>query len=180
LADDKNKEIKKLMKAFQKGDRTALERLMLLVHKDLLYIAYGYLKDTHLAEDVVSETFVTLIEKIHTIKNDSNLGGYLRTITINKSLNLIRKRKKEFFTDGGELVSHEIGIYVGNKQDDMVRYCLVQLQPPILREAFLLWSYGFTINEISGKTGLSVSQVRTVLEKAKQSFLRKYRKFEEV
>jgi len=146
---------------------------MLLAHKDLLNIAYGYLKDAQLAEDIVSETFATLIEKIHTIKNDKNLAGFLRTITINKSLNLIRKRKREFFTEEGELLNEHTGIAVGNEQDDTVRFALTQLEGA-QREILLLWSYGFTLNEISEKTTFTVGQVRLLLEKSKKTFLQKY------
>ena len=59
-----------LIKEYKHGNDAALEKLMLATYKNLYLLSYSYLKDHMLAEDIVSETFIKLIEKIHTIKNE--------------------------------------------------------------------------------------------------------------
>ena len=100
-------------------------------------------------------------------------------VSKDKSLNLIRKRKHEFFTADCEISRHEIGIDIGSDQDDTVRIILAQLETA-QREVLLLWSYGFTLSGIAAKTNFTVSQVRTLLAKARTTFLQKFSKFKEV
>jgi len=139
-------------------------------------LAYSYLRDHMLAEDMVSETYIKVIEKIHTIKNEQNLNGYLRTIVINKSLDLLRKRKRELSTEDEELVDELQPAQLAVSEDSQyVRDVLAQL-PNAEREVLLLWQHGYSVREISQKTEHTINQVRLLLEKGKQSFSEKYHK----
>ena len=172
MVDNKSCNIKKLIKEFQNGDKAALEKLMLLTYKNLFLLAYGYLKDKMLAEDVVSETFLQLIKKVNTIKNEKNLNGYLHTIIINKSLDLIRKRKREIYFDDN--VSSALVADVGSER--LTVCAALSILDSNEREVLLLWNYGYTLNEISAKKNFTVNQVRLLLDKAKKSFFEKYHK----
>lgn len=169
----KTNEINNLLREYKNGNGKALESLMLLVYKDLFLLSYSYLKDKMLAEDVVSDVFLKLIEKCHMIKNEQNLSGYLKTITINKSIDILRKRKNDYFP--GEETINRIAAEPNGKQE-YVRLILSMLDAP-LREILLLWQYGYTLNEMSKMTNLTVNQVRLLLQKAKESFSEKYHKY---
>jgi RNA polymerase sigma-70 factor (ECF subfamily) len=60
----------------------------------LFALAYKYLKDTGMAEDVVQHVFVKLWETTGDIQIEINLRNYLYTMTKNFILNLIRDRKE--------------------------------------------------------------------------------------
>lgn len=172
MNENKSERVKDLIKKFRIGDKTALEELMLLTYKDLFLLSYSYLKDRMLAEDVVSETFVKLIEKVHTIKTEENLNGYLHTIVINKSLDIIRKRKKEVYVELND--STELS---ENFNDDKTNARLIlSMMDRSEREVLLLWNYNYTLNEISDKTNFTVNQVRLLLKKAKKNFSIEYHK----
>lgn len=168
----KSNNIKALLKRFRYGEKAALEDLMLLVYKDLYLLSYSYLKDKMLAEDVVSETFIKLIEKIHTVNTEQNLNGYLHTIVINKSLDIIRKRKREIYLE-------DSGLYrtSSNQSNNTanVKDALSSLNSNE-REVMLLWNFNYTLNEISAKTGFTINQVRLLLKKAKENFSIEYNK----
>ena len=166
--------VRNLLREYKKGDNSALGKLMQGTYKDLFRLAYSYLKDKMLAEDVVSETYIKVIEKIHTIKNEQNLNGYLRTITINKSLDILRKRKKELIVDSEE-AAEQTEQSAANADTQYVRFILSKLGC-IEREVLLLWQYGYTLSEISVKTDHTINQVRLVLDKAKKSFSETYHK----
>ncbi|MCL2177222.1 MAG: sigma-70 family RNA polymerase sigma factor [Firmicutes bacterium] len=175
---DTNKQIGIHLLAYKNGDSSALEALMLLAYKDLFRLSLGYVKCKMLAEDIVSETFVSLIQKIHTIKNEQNLAGFLRTIVINKSLNLIKRRKFETQPDEkqGDVFSDTTKYSFSGRQiekDFVVREILQNLDEP-KRKVLLLWSYGHTLTEIVDITGNTINQVRLLLEKAKQNFVAEY------
>jgi len=166
--------IKQLIKEYKSGNNAALEKLMLLTYKDLYILAYSYLKDHGLAEDVVSETYVKLIEKIQTIKNEQNLNGYLRTIVINKSLDVIKKRKRES-TAGEDMIEWQSENISGGAEDGYVRHILSMLSGTE-REVLMLWQYGYTLSEISAKKNFTINQVRLILTKAKNNFSEKYQR----
>ncbi|MCL2587541.1 MAG: sigma-70 family RNA polymerase sigma factor [Firmicutes bacterium] len=150
-----------------------MERLMLLMYPDLYRLAFGYLKDRMLAEDIVSDTFIKLIEKIHTINDEKNAKGYLKTIVVNKSLNLIKKRKFETSTEP-EWFEDSPSKQATDEQE-LVRFVLARMDDA-QREVILLKSFGFTLGDIVEKTGYTVNQVRLLVDKGKQSFFEKYHK----
>jgi len=57
-------------------------------HRYLFALAYKYLKDTGMAEDVVQHVFVKLWETTGDIQIEINLRNYLYTMTKNFILNL--------------------------------------------------------------------------------------------
>jgi RNA polymerase sigma-70 factor (ECF subfamily) len=48
------------------------------------------------AEDILQDSFLDAFQKIDTFKGDSTFGSWLKRIVINKSLNLLKKRRLEF------------------------------------------------------------------------------------
>ena len=173
-----DKQIEVLLKSYKRGDNSALERLMLLSYPDLYRIAYGYMKERMLSEDIVSETFLAVIQKIQHLEINKNFGGYLRTITINKCLNMIRKRKKQITIDTEVVEETQIAKSTSD-EDELVRQIMAMIEEPS-REILLLSVYGFSVREISNKSGYTTSQVRTFIEKAKKTFFEKYRKFSDL
>lgn len=65
-------------------------------YKNLMYYtAQNVLKDEHLAEDAVHNTFLKMLSIIDSIRteNDSELKGFIVLLTKNKAIDLIRSRK---------------------------------------------------------------------------------------
>ena len=151
---------------------------MLLTYKDLYSLAHTYLKDHQLAEDAVSDGYMKVIEKINTINTEQNLNGYLRTLVINRSLDIMRKRKREINVEE-RVVSIKPANPLTSVDTKNVRIVLSEL-PQVEREVLLLWQYGFTIKEVSEKTNYTINQVRLLLEKAKKKFFEKYHKLKGV
>ena len=54
--------------------------------------ALRILKNREEAEDIVQYCFIKAFEKIHQLKEDANLGGWLKRIVINKSLDIARSK----------------------------------------------------------------------------------------
>lgn len=55
--------------------------------------ALGYLKNVEEAEEVTQDVFVTIFSKAKTFKGKSKVSTWIYRIAINKSLNLINKKK---------------------------------------------------------------------------------------
>ncbi|MDP3330812.1 MAG: sigma-70 family RNA polymerase sigma factor [Methylococcaceae bacterium] len=62
---------------------------------DMTRFAYLLLRDSHAVEDVVQATMLTAIEKQAGFKNNSSLKTWLFTILRNKSIDALRRGKRE-------------------------------------------------------------------------------------
>ena len=60
----------------------------------MMGVALRYCKNKQEAEDVLQDSFIQAFDKIKTYKNTGNLGAWLRKITLNKALELYRKKHK--------------------------------------------------------------------------------------
>ena len=80
-----NEKINSLLESIRKNDLFALGELMEAITPKIAKIACAILKDPQLAEDVVDEVLIALVQNIHSFKSDKNMNGWLNAVTINKS-----------------------------------------------------------------------------------------------
>lgn len=61
--------------------------------KTMYAVAFGILKDKHLAEDAVQDAFVALIKYEHKVHTKNDIKPFLVTVVKNKARDIARKRK---------------------------------------------------------------------------------------
>jgi RNA polymerase sigma factor (sigma-70 family) len=81
----------------KKSDKEAFSAIYAKYHCYLYALAFKYLKDSGMAEDVLQHVFVKLWESTADIHIEINLKNYLYTMTKNFILNLIRDHKIYIF-----------------------------------------------------------------------------------
>ena len=65
------------------------------LYKDMLYnSSFRIIKNEHDAQDMVHDAFIKAFQNISKLKNDLNLGAWLKRIVINCSLDFIKRSKK--------------------------------------------------------------------------------------
>lgn len=47
------------------------------------------------AEDILQESFLVAFQKLKEIRSDAEFGGYLKRVVVNRSIDLIRKKKPD-------------------------------------------------------------------------------------
>ncbi|HWA26845.1 MAG TPA: RNA polymerase sigma factor [Lacunisphaera sp.] len=80
--------------ALQRGDDAALSRLIERWRKPLFSFAWGYLRNTTDANDLVAEVFVRLYQQRARLDPNSNLSAWLFTILTNLCHNHYRWRQR--------------------------------------------------------------------------------------
>lgn len=81
---------------FLSGDERGLEQLIALYQRGLLRFLYGYVHDIGLAEDILTDVFMTLYYKrSFKEQDDASLKTYIYKIARNKALNAIKKRNRQ-------------------------------------------------------------------------------------
>jgi RNA polymerase sigma-70 factor (ECF subfamily) len=81
-----------LLARFQGGDDGALDALLARHEAGLFQFLVGMLRDHHLAEDVLQETFVRALERLDGVDGD-HLRGWLYTVAYHQALLARRKQK---------------------------------------------------------------------------------------
>ena len=81
---------------FLNGDERGLEQLIALYQRGLFRFLYGYVHDVGLAEDILTDVFMTLYYKrSFKEQDDASLKTYIYKIARNKALNAIKKRDRK-------------------------------------------------------------------------------------
>jgi len=83
-----------LIRRLKQGDEEAFVSLMRQYRSDLINVAYGITLDREESQDIVQEVFLKVFRNIHSFNGKSGLGTWLYRITVNESLNQLRKWKR--------------------------------------------------------------------------------------
>lgn len=84
-----------LINRLRRDDLSSFDEIYALTSKAVYYAAYVVFYDKPTAEDILQETYVTLLEKKGKLRPGIDLPAYLVTIAKNKAYDLYMKRKKE-------------------------------------------------------------------------------------
>ena len=163
-----------------------LERIYNEAYRAVYWTAMSLLKNEADAEDVVQDTFVTLIESYETIIDKNKVIPWLKKIAANKSLNRLTRTKtdvveEEFFEDV-EAVSENF------LPDDIVESAEMRkiimdiiknsLSDDIRRTLILFYFNDMSTKEISEKLGVPEGTVRWRLNFARNKIKKEVEKYE--
>ncbi len=133
------------------------------------------LTDGVMAEDVVHDTFVTMMTKKEQLRDPSVLRSWLYTVARNECLTLLKKRKtflpiseeEEDSIFEGPLMTMEM------KERTEAAERMLNALLPQYKEVILLKEYEFmSYEEIADVTGTTVSSVKSRLFKARRSMMK--------
>lgn len=82
-----------LLRRAQTGDFAAFEQLVDRLQERVYRVAYRILGQTQDAEDVVQQTFLSMIEHIDTFRGESSVATWVLRIATNFALKLLRKKR---------------------------------------------------------------------------------------
>lgn len=76
------------------GNFVALDGLSCLVSARMLSVALAIVKNRQSAEDIVQDSFVTILKKAKTFKPDTNGYAWICKIVHNTAINSLRKERR--------------------------------------------------------------------------------------
>src|SRR5471030_3528592 len=79
----------------KQGSKKACYELYRLYSKAMLNIAFRIVGNIAEAEDVLQEAFLDAFNKVKDFRQDTTFGLWLKQIVVNRSINVLRKRKLE-------------------------------------------------------------------------------------
>ncbi len=81
-----------------RGDASAFGGIVRANQSMVYSIAYSFLRDSALAEEVAQEVFLDLYRNLRRIESGAHLVSWLRRVAVNRCIDYTRKRKREGLT----------------------------------------------------------------------------------
>lgn len=79
--------------SLQRGDDSKLELLIERYQKKLFFTAFHFVKSYHIASEIVQEVFIKVYKKINSFKFNSSFYTWAYRITVNTSINWLKKKE---------------------------------------------------------------------------------------
>jgi RNA polymerase sigma factor (sigma-70 family) len=171
-----------ILDACKEGDQKAQFQIYKLYYKAMYNTSLRIVNDTMEAEDIMQEAFLSAFEKIDTYSGTVSFGAWLKKIVINRSLDILGKRKAVF-----EDIESHVGIR-DDSHEDSTRNEEIDVKVEEVKEAIenlpdgyrvILTLYlleGYDHDEIADILKISSSTSRSQLSRAKQKLIGELRK----
>lgn len=141
---------------------------------NIMQLAFTYVKQNQIAEDITQEVFIKCYEKIGEFRNESSYKTWLYRITVNKCKDVLKSygyRNLKFFEGITEKLrftekTPEVEI-IQNEESLFISHSVLKL-PIKYREVIILYYFeDLTLQEISELLELNISTVKTRLHRAR-------------
>lgn len=159
-------EDKLLLWRFKRGSVEALEKIYAKYERYLITVATGLLNNTHSAEEVLHDFFVSFVQSADTVKLNGNLKSYMARCVANLARNRIKRKQLEPVAldediDIGSGISSPVLLAIQEEETEMVNRALSQL-PYEQREVVVLHLQGnMRFTQIGELQGTSVNTIRS-------------------
>jgi RNA polymerase sigma-70 factor (ECF subfamily) len=95
MDQDKARDLGKLIRDGQRGDRTAFEAIYQQFKTPLYNLALRYTRDAASAEDILQDVFIKVFTHLDDIDNVDTFPAWIYRVGVNASLTFLRSRKRE-------------------------------------------------------------------------------------
>lgn len=167
-----------LIEEYKKGGTAAFETLYKKYASKMKWVAFRYVNDSFLAEDILQEAFVKVFKKIETYTNTGSFEGWLRRTVVNTAINYYNsiKKENERMAEFGASVENENSSESIEEEENYTLQELmdaVNLLPDGYKVVFNLYAIDqYSHKEIAGALNISEGTSKSQLFKAR-SFLKK-------
>jgi len=171
------------IKKLRERDEDAYHQLIKTNKNRIYSVCFGILRNKEDAEEIAMDVFMKVFDSIHDFKSQSSLYTWMHRIAITTSLDLVRKRKtkKNFYNFIEKVhldkVIHSLKIkeeqtdsYLLKDEKEKIVHRALSILPESQRVALTLNKIkGIDQKEISEIMGISVTNVQTIIYRAKRN-----------
>jgi RNA polymerase sigma-70 factor (ECF subfamily) len=150
--------------------------------KQVYNLALQYVQNVNDAEEITQDVFLAAHKSLDKFRNESNHTTWLYRITINKSLDFLKakKRKKRFFWFTSELSENDSvefdhpGVLMEYKEETAFVFSCINELPGNQKTALILHKIEqLSLAEIAGIMELSPKAVESLVQRAKTNLSKK-------
>ena len=149
-----------LLARARRGEHAAFEHLYRCFERPVFTLALRLTGQRDLAQDVLQETMLKLINRLSDFRGDSPFWGWLRQIAVNESLMLLRRRGRlevsEAF-DESDFAAQDVLLPPRAADAAILGQALARLPDATRGVLWLYHAEGYTHEQIAASMGKSVS-----------------------
>jgi len=168
-----------LVQRTAQGDTAAFEILVRRYQQPVANLAYRFLADAAMAQDIAQDTFIRVYQAAGRYRPDGSFKAYLLRITKNLCLDYLRKKKPLYAEnpDAGETTAGPLEQLIQSETSRQV-FAAVQSLPASQRLALLLQHFeDLSYRETAQVMETTVAAVESLLVRAKKNLREKLEKF---
>ncbi len=135
------KQLNDLVKTLQDGDMTVFDDIYYETKNVVYYTVLGIVKDKSLAEDIMQETYLKSLAKIHSFKPRYGFKSWIVTIARNTAINEYNRRKRELSFDPN-IDDYIFGTEESNSEKELIVKEMLETLPEEEREIMILHVVG--------------------------------------
>jgi RNA polymerase sigma factor (sigma-70 family) len=159
-----------------------IEQLMNLYVEKVYLLAFSFVKDRGLAEDISQEVFFKCYKYIDNFRGESSLKSWIYRITVNTSMDFLRKKspkplffEEEVFDYFKMSESTEAAFLKAKRNEQLLQ--MVLMLPLKYREVILLHYFlDIPVNEIADTLKMNTNTVKTRLKRGRDILRKKLEK----
>ncbi len=141
-------------------------------------VCLGYFNDVDKAKDLTQETFIVVLEHLHSLKNTENISGWIYRIATNKCLRQLEKEKRHTQVLKEDFAPVETTALPGEETALLqLRQCIRELKA-LDRILIGLYLEDLPQDKIAEIVGLSHANVRVRIHRIKGLLAKKMKKHE--
>lgn len=171
-----------LIHGILRRDRNAFQYLVNQYQKQVIKTAFYFLGNMEDAEDLSQEIFLDIIHSMKSFKSSSSLSTWIYRITVNKSLNQVKKKQRQGImvrieavfgrtSDNGNRGETEPSVDFGEYEEKEKREILhsaINRLPENQRIAFVLNKFDdLSYKQIAGIMNVGLPAVESLIHRAK-------------
>lgn len=162
----------------RRRDRQSQLQIYKLYYKAMFNVSFRILNNQQDAEDAMQEAFLNAFQKIDQYNYESSFGSWLKRIVVNKSLDILERRKNIVCYDIDKLnntqlyvVDNELDILLNIDEGQLAEIIknYLQLIPERQRIAFSLSVFDeYDHEEIAEMMGTTINNIRSLISRSKE------------
>ena len=158
-----------------KGDRRAFQEIYHQFGQQVYNTAISYIQNEADAEEITQDVFVSIFKNAKKFKGNSTLSTWIYRITINTSLNYLKKKKRISLLplnkpEEGRPDFEHPGVLLEKKEEAKTLFKLIDTLPDGQKTAFILsFVEELPRKEVADIMEISLKAVESLLQRAKQN-----------
>ena len=171
-----NQNIEQLLQLCKSNDQRAQMEVYNRYYKAMFNTSFRIVKDSHKAEDIMQESFLSAFTKLDSLKEASMFGAWLKRIVVNNSIHFYNQNNKHQDVPLDEVlykVEDEQGIdennYLMTLKASQIIATMKTLKDNYRVSLSLHLIEGYDYEEISEIMDISYANCRTMISRAKDS-----------
>ncbi|NBD24301.1 RNA polymerase sigma factor [Paenibacillus glycinis] len=151
----------------------AFDALYEQYHGLVYRIAYAFVKDDFLAQDIVQEVFIKIFAHLASVDGVNNKRAWVKAIARNKAIDYCRKQSRRLVLLTGQIErlagpAEAAAEREGHPGADDAFAMLDKLEPKFRQPLLLLYVHGMSYNQIADAQNTTLGAVKTRIHRAKK------------